>query len=68
MTDIPATSKPAPNEVRRLLVHPAVWKSLEAWLNSVRIGVVSLPRLSEDPMSTYGMTPIDGEWGGPDAA
>jgi hypothetical protein len=62
------TSKPAPDEVRTLLVHPTVWRSLEAWLHDMRIGLVRLPSAVEStPM--YRMAPLDGPWGGgPDAA
>lgn len=58
----PQTTKPAADEVRQMLVHPAVWRSLEAWLHSMQIGLVPLPP-AVGTAPTYGMTPIDGEWG-----
>lgn len=66
MTDprvFPQTPKPAAGEIRQLLVNPEVWRSLEAWLHSMRI--VLLPVAAQDgDLPTYCMTPVDGPWGG----
>lgn len=64
---VPPTPKPA-DESRKLLVHPAVWRSLEAWLASMRIAVMPFP-VAGEATPTYCMTLMDGEWGSdPDAA
>lgn len=43
------------DEVRQLLVHPAVWPHLEAWL-AVRNITLSRQQFSEDDLPTYVMT------------
>ncbi len=60
---VPPTPKPAADEPRKLLVHPAVWRSLEAWLHDMRIKVAPFP-VAGEATPTYCMTLMDGEWGG----
>jgi len=43
------------DEVRQLLVHPAVWPYLEAWL-AARSITLSRQQFSEDDLPTYVMT------------
>lgn len=44
------------DEVRQLLVHPAVWPHLETWLAARGIGV-SVEQFDQDDLPTYVMTP-----------
>jgi hypothetical protein len=53
-----ATQPPADDEVRQLLVHPAVWPALTAWLHGRGIELGRLPLDGED-LPTYVMTPSD---------
>jgi hypothetical protein len=46
-------------ETRTLHVHPHVWKSLGAWLHSMRIRLVPQP---DGQDRAYGMEPVDGGW------
>lgn len=47
---------PAADEIRQLLVHPAVWPHLESWLAARHISVSPLP-LEGDDLPTYVMSP-----------
>jgi hypothetical protein len=49
------TSPPPADEVRQLLVHPAVWPHLEVWLAAHNI-TVSPQQFSDDDLPTYVMT------------
>lgn len=49
------TDRPAPDEVRQLLVHPAVWPYLELWLMAHGI-TVSPQQISDDGPPTYVMS------------
>jgi hypothetical protein len=53
-----ATQPPADDVVRQLLVHPAVWPSLTAWLHARGIELGRLPMDDED-LPTYVMVPSD---------
>jgi hypothetical protein len=50
------TDKPATDEVRQLLVHPAVWPGLVSWLTARNIEL-SAQQFGEDGLTTYVMTP-----------
>lgn len=49
--------QPARDEVRQLLVHPAVWPHLELWLACLGIELGRVPL--DDDVPTYAMTPTD---------
>lgn len=49
---------PADDEVRQLLVHPAVWPDLVQWLDRRGINVGQMPTGDED-LPTYRMVPSD---------
>jgi hypothetical protein len=48
-------TQPADDEVRQVVVHPAVWPYLENWLRAQRISLALLP-LEGDDLPTYVMT------------
>jgi hypothetical protein len=50
------TDQPVTDEVRQLLVHPAVWPHLKAWLASRNI-TVSRMGDGDDDLPTYVMSP-----------
>lgn len=52
------TRPPADDEVRQLLVHPAVWPDLVQWLDRRSIDVGPMPP-TEGDLPTYVMTPSD---------
>ena len=52
------TTPPADDEVRQLLVHPAIWPALTEWLHARGIQLGQLPMDDED-LPTYVMTPSD---------
>jgi len=52
------TIPPADDEVRQLLVHPAVWPALTAWLHARGIELGRLP-MDEEDLPTYVMVPSD---------
>lgn len=47
-----------PDEVRQVVVHPAVWPHLEAWLAGRGIELALLTPAGED-LATYVMTPTN---------
>ncbi|MER8220942.1 hypothetical protein ABTZ58_10180 [Streptomyces sp. NPDC094143] len=47
-----------PDEVRQVVVHPAVWPHLETWLVGRGIELALLSPAGED-LATYVMTPIN---------
>lgn len=49
---------PADDEIRQLLVHPAVWPDLVQWLDLCGIDVGLMPPVEGD-LPTYVMTPSD---------
>lgn len=51
------TTPPAAGEIRQLLVHPAVWTRLEAWLGAQGIELANISSALEDDLPTYVMTP-----------
>ncbi|QQN79752.1 hypothetical protein [Streptomyces sp. XC 2026] len=54
------TTEPDREPIRQLLVHPAVWPHLTAWLEARRIVVARLPQGAlEDDLPTYVMRPAD---------
>lgn len=48
--------QPTDRQVRQVLVHPAVWPHLEAWLASRHITLDLLPPGDGDALPTYVMT------------
>lgn len=50
------TTTPKPGDVRQILVHPAVWPDLEAWLAARGIDLGLMPQV-EDDLPTYCMQP-----------
>jgi hypothetical protein len=52
------TTPPADDEVRQLLVHPAVWPALTEWLRGRGIELGRLP-MDEEDLPTYVMVPSD---------
>lgn len=50
------TDKPVADEVRQLLVHPAVWPHLTSWLKARNIEL-SAQQFGDDDLPTYVMTP-----------
>jgi hypothetical protein len=52
------TTPPADDEVRQLLVHPAIWPALTEWLRGRGIELGQLPMDDED-LPTYVMVPSD---------
>lgn len=50
------TEQPATDEVRQLLVHPAVWPHLTSWLAARGIAL-SQTQFTADDLPTYVMTP-----------
>ncbi|MCY0959945.1 hypothetical protein [Streptomyces sp. H27-H5] len=51
------SEQPAP-EMRQIVVHPAIWDSLEAWLGSrgIELGQIPTEHLGDD-LPTYVMIP-----------
>lgn len=50
------TTTPPGGEMRQIVVHPAVWPRLEAWLKQSGINLCPLP-LDDDDLPTYVMQP-----------
>lgn len=52
------TTPPIDDEVRQLLVHPAIWSALTEWLHGCGIELGRLP-MDEEDLPTYVMVPSD---------
>lgn len=52
-------TKPPADEVRQLLVHPAVWPHLQSWLAARGVALSPPQQFSDDDLPTYVMTPGD---------
>lgn len=45
--------------VKQIVVHPAVWSNLEAWLLRHNIALVKFANASDEDLETYIMTVVD---------